>query len=145
MLIISKITELKQCKKVDLQNLVEELGVDIEAGDKIAIIIQKIESADDFDKQFVLTQVGYIVKDREDRMAAEKQREKGGKEREREGEDKQKEHEFALEELKLTQGSDRRNSTSSSGSERPSKLPQKTFMHRFDPERSDITLFLNFF
>lgn len=60
-----------------MQNLAEKLGVEIQVGDEIAIIIWKIESADSYDKEFTLTEVGYIFKDREDQCAAEKERERG--------------------------------------------------------------------
>lgn len=54
----------------------EEVWVDIEAGDQNSVIIQKIESADDIDKQFELLREGNILKDRGERIAVKKHREK---------------------------------------------------------------------
>lgn len=50
-----------------------------------------------------------------------------------------------LEQLRLTQGSDRHSCTTISWLKIAPKLSHKAIMHRFDPERSDITLFLNLF
>lgn len=82
-------------------NLAEELRVEIGKSGKNSVIIQTIESATDYDKYFTLTQVGCIVKDREDRLAAKKEDEKEseseekergerGRERERREREKQK-------------------------------------------------------
>lgn len=47
--------------------------------------------------------------------------------------------------MRLAQSSNKRKSTSSNGSEKAPKISLKTIMHKFDPERSDIKLFLNLF
>lgn len=78
------------------------------------------------------------MKDCEDQIVAEKEREEKEKERDRETE---REREFTLGQLRLSQGSERRNSASSSDSVTP-KLPLQAIMHRFD---SDITQLLNLF
>lgn len=79
---MAKVTPLKYYRRLDLVNLADVLDIKIEEHDKIAIIIEKILSSDNYDEQFALTQVDYIVKDRGDQLLGEKRKESLEMERE---------------------------------------------------------------
>lgn len=83
---MEKVTELKYCRKIDRKNLAEVLDVEIKDRDKIVTIIEKIEKSERYGKDLALTQMGYIVKDREAQALRGK-----GKEREENEKEKQRE------------------------------------------------------
>lgn len=114
---------LSNYRKVDLQNLAEELGVDILPTDRVIDIIGKIEEDSRYNKEIALNQAKLI---QEERLA-----ELG--------------RTFELEKLRLTQMSETI-SIASNGPERINKNRSlKNIMPKFDPTASDMALYLTLF
>ena len=133
-------SELNQYRKAELIILAEEFGVQITSGDTIIKIIKKIEASEDYDKETALNQIKFIHDDRERKLAEEKEQ------REREFEQTEKENSrlFELEKLRITQASETA-SLASTVIEKTPKILLKNIMPCFDPDNSDMSLYLTLF
>ena len=131
-------TELSQFRKVDLTALAAEFEVAICATDTVIKIIKKIESSPDYDKGLALAQVKLIQEERLENIEQEKVN------REWESAKKEKDRVFELEKLKIAQVTETV-SLESSTIERNPKVSLKNVTPSFDPETSDMSLFLTLF
>lgn len=129
-------SELNQYRKAELIELADELEVELLTTDKVVGIIKKIESSVDFDKELAIAQIKIIREDRLKREENERLAYESG--------EKQKEREHELEKIKMSL----LNETASLGSEREERknvISLKNMIQNFDPEKSEISLYLNLF
>lgn len=121
---MSKLSEFKNC---DLQALMAEIEVELSASDSILKIIRKIEKSSGYDREVVQNQIKIIAQDRLDKLALEK-KQRDLAERERQ---------YELGKIKATEEADAISLNLGQGNESLSK----NVMQKFDPEKSDMSLF----
>lgn len=137
--------EFKNFRKADLKVLAEELEVEIETGDTIMKISAKIKDMPDFDLEFCLAQLKIIEQDRLAELASQEKLREREQQNEHELKLETKKLELELEKAKLGLNSETVSQVSNSSMERVRKTPLSSIMQKFNPEKSDLALYLILF
>lgn len=121
-------------KREDLFTVAYDMGIDLLESDRKVDIKNKMQASAEFEEGLVKEQLDLLVEERKAEMEREKEREKLESDRA-----------FELERLRLTLASETNSvaSTNSEGTRTGKSI--KTVMQKYDPEKSDMVLFLTLF